>query len=365
MFRACCDRPARQPYEHFSTAEDTGAGTRAIGAESSVADSTNTLVALIAVTCCLSNVAGCCCFQHLKALSSHSEYEQTQRRSFDQAGAIVARGASPDGVGRDATVIELGAPIPMLTAEPEPDEKDVDAAVKGVVTLGECERSWNLDKARFVSKSLDDVESLCTRENALLLLAAGGVSYALHETVDNNVADYTARHPNRWGKVQDLFGGIGNPPHQLAAISGLYACSLLRDDVEAHELSKSLFNAVAITEMGATLLKFAANTRRPNGDPYGWPSGHTSASFAFASVLDAYYGHLVGLPAYTVAGLVAWERIDDREHDLSDVIFGAALGYVIGRTVSNEHQSRVCGMQLEPYTDSATGSTGIVLERRF
>lgn len=328
-------------------------------------DSANTLLALLALTCCLSNVAGCCCFENSRAPKPHSEFGQADRRSFHQTVGIVARGASPDGFGWEATVIELGALTPLLTAEPEPHENDADAGVERDVTPGECELSWDSDKSLFLSEFRGDLESLCNRENALLLLAAGGVSYAVHESLDDDVAEYTARHPNRWGKAQDFFGGIGSPPHQLAAISGLYAYSLLRHDVETHELSKSLFNAVAITEMGTTMLKFASNTGRPNGDPYGWPSGHTSSSFAFASVLDEYYGHWIGLPAYTVAGLVAWERIDDREHDLSDVVFGAALGYVIGRTVANEHQTRVCGMQLEPYTDSATGSTGIALERRY
>lgn len=330
-----------------------------------MADSSNTLIALLTLTCCLSNVAGCCCLEHSKTPKSQADIGQTDRRFIGQAESIVARGASPDGFGREATVIELGAPMPILTAEPEPYENAVDAGAERDVTIGECKLSWNSDRSLFLSEFRGDLESLCTRENALLLLAAGGVSYAVHESLDDDVAENTARHPNRWGKVQDLFGGIGNPPHQLAAISGLYAYGLLRDDVEAHELSKSLFNAVAITEITTTMLKFAANTSRPNGDPYGWPSGHTSSSFAFASVLDEYYGHWIGLPAYTVAGLVAWERIDDREHDLSDVVFGAALGYVIGRTVANEHQNRVCGMQLEPFTDSATGSTGIALERRY
>jgi membrane-associated phospholipid phosphatase len=224
---------------------------------------------------------------------------------------------------------------------------------------------WQRDCADFLDVFCSDVKSVFSYENALTLLAAGGLSFAFHETLDENVADYTADHPNRWGKVQDVIGGIGNPLHHLAVASGMYAYSLLCDDVEANELGKSLFNATAIATVSATLLKFAANTERPNGDSHGWPSGHTASSVAFAAVLHEYYGPCVGLPAYALAGLVAWERIDDREHDPSDVVFGAALGYVIGRTVACQHGARFCGLRFEPYVDASTGASGVAAQLNF
>jgi hypothetical protein len=265
----------------------------------------------------------------------------------------------------EAIPISLGAPVPIQATESDRVETDLPFSPDDPDAHCDPNPSWQSDKSQFLSEFHRDMKSLCTRENTLWLLGVGGISYAIHETLDDDVAENTSRHGNRWGEVQDFIGGIGNPPHQLAAISGLYAYSLMREDVETHELSKSLFNAVAITQIGTTFLKFAANTTRPNGDPYGWPSGHTSSSFAFASVLDEYYGPRVGVPAFAIAGLVAWERIDDREHDLSDVVFGAALGYVVGRTVGSEHRTQFFGMQLEPFTDPNTGSTGIALERRY
>ena len=325
--------------------------------------STITFLLFLALSCTIPGIAGCSCFEQRTTPHLFSTFEQTDRRSQALAQVAVARASSPEKDGNEATAIHLGAPMPIVVTESE--NLHVLFGTGTSNTLCESDLSWHADKSNFLSDFRADLESLCTRENALLLLGAGSVSYAMHESLDDDVAENTARHRNRWGKTQNFIAGIGNPPHQLAAISGLYAYSLLQDDVESHELSKSLLNAVAITEMGTTMLKFAANTGRPNGDSYGWPSGHTSSSFAFASVLDEYYGHWFGIPAYTVAGLVAWERIDDREHDLSDVVFGAALGYVIGRTVAHDHHTRICGMQLEPFTNPATGSTGIALERRF
>jgi membrane-associated phospholipid phosphatase len=226
---------------------------------------------------------------------------------------------------------------------------------------------WN----NLVPEFCRDVDCVLNCHNLGVLFAAGGISYLFHETIDDDVAAAYERHPNRWGKSQEILAGIGNPTHHFAAIGGLYLVSLHTGDAEIHDLSKSLFNAVAITGLSTVALKatIGSNTTAPNRepDPFGgaWPSGHTSSSFAFAAVLDEYYGPMIGIPAYALAGLVGWERIDDGEHDLSDVVFGAVLGYVIGKTVAAEHHVRFCGMELQPLVDSSTGSTGLCFERRF
>jgi hypothetical protein len=227
------------------------------------------------------------------------------------------------------------------------------------------------DWDRLPAEFFADVHSAYRHENLWLLLAAGGASYAIHKTVDDDVEDFYNEHPNRWGKGQEFFAAIGNPGHHFAAIASMYAWSLHTQDAETHDLSLALFNAVSITGLSTMFLKatVGTNTESPNGqqDPFGgaWPSGHTSSSFAFAAVLDEYYGPRVGIPAYMLAGLAGWERIDDGEHDFSDVVFGAVLGYVIGKTVACDHHVRFCGMELLPHVDAATGATGVAFERRF
>ena len=43
-------------------------------------------------------------------------------------------------------------------------------------------------------------------------------------------------------------------------------------------------------------------------------------------------GKKVTIPAYTLAALVGWARLRDNVHWFSDVLAGATLGYIVGRT---------------------------------
>lgn len=73
-----------------------------------------------------------------------------------------------------------------------------------------------------------------------------------------------------------------------------------------------------------------------------FPSGHASGAFAYASYLERAIARRVGMrgPAraavlaglYGYAGYIAWSRIENDKHYLTDVIAGAALGVWVGRT---------------------------------
>jgi membrane-associated phospholipid phosphatase len=69
---------------------------------------------------------------------------------------------------------------------------------------------------------------------------------------------------------------------------------------------------------------------RGNGS---FPSGHTIAAFSLATVFARRYPHQRWLPyvAYGVAGLIGFSRLTLLAHFPSDVFFGGALGYSIGR----------------------------------
>ncbi|RYY71561.1 MAG: phosphatase PAP2 family protein [Chitinophagaceae bacterium] len=87
-----------------------------------------------------------------------------------------------------------------------------------------------------------------------------------------------------------------------------------------------------------------ANLSRTSGGKKSnssFPSGHTTAAFAAATVFAVEYKHqpLIPIIAYSMATLVGVSRITENKHWATDVFTGAVLGYLTGRQVSfNYHR---------------------------
>ena len=96
-------------------------------------------------------------------------------------------------------------------------------------------------------------------------------------------------------------------------------------------------------------LKAASQRERPAIDhPSGrffaggssFPSGHAISAWSLATVIAEEYGHhrpLVQVGAYGLATAVSLSRYTGRNHFLSDVLVGSAMGYGIGRYVYHKH----------------------------
>ena len=51
-------------------------------------------------------------------------------------------------------------------------------------------------------------------------------------------------------------------------------------------------------------------------------------------MLDHHYGWKLGVPMYIVAGFIGVTRVDRGSHFFSDVVAGAAIGFIVGRTIT-------------------------------
>jgi membrane-associated phospholipid phosphatase len=99
------------------------------------------------------------------------------------------------------------------------------------------------------------------------------------------------------------------------------------DLIQAQLLSQGLTFAI----------KVSVRRDRPTGECCSFPSGHASATFATASVLERHFGYRAAWPTFVIAGYVAASRLNDNRHFLSDVLFGSALGIASGWTVVGRH----------------------------
>jgi membrane-associated phospholipid phosphatase len=127
---------------------------------------------------------------------------------------------------------------------------------------------------------------------------------------------------------------VGSTPFALGSAVTTYWIGRALKNGRVARLGADLIQAQVMAETLAFGVKQAVRRARPEGSGFSFPSGHTTVTFASADVIRRTFGWKVGLPAYTVASYVAALRIQGRHHYLSDVVFGAALGTIAGRTVA-------------------------------
>lgn len=156
---------------------------------------------------------------------------------------------------------------------------------------------------------------------------------------------------------------IGNAGLLFIETAGVYAGGRLAGSAAAQETGAMGFEALSLAGIETEVLKYSARRRRPDGaDLASFPSGHTSESFAVASVLGSQYGWRAGVPAYLAAAFVGYTRIQNDKHWLSDVVAGAGLGILSGRAVWRAHR-KAGRVALAPWL--APGQAGALVTARF
>lgn len=110
-----------------------------------------------------------------------------------------------------------------------------------------------------------------------------------------------------------------------------YTNSWINKNSEAQSNANLMFKATLYASATTTILKYIVREPRPNSvDRHSFPSGHTTTAFAFASVVGMRHSFYWGLAAYTLAGFVAYSRINDNYHYIHDVMAGATIGISYG-----------------------------------
>jgi PAP2 superfamily protein len=180
---------------------------------------------------------------------------------------------------------------------------------------------------------VEDVKHLPAMQNVYLAAIAGGLAAGAHPADQT----FNARLRSHYDAVNTAFAPgkyIGNTPEQVALSLGTYAFGRAFSEPKVSHLGMDLVQAQLLTEMLVEPLKFATRRERPDGsNRQSFPSGHAAITFATATVIERHLGWRRSVLGYAIASYVAASRLHDNRHYLSDVIFGAGVGAIAGRTV--------------------------------
>jgi len=182
-----------------------------------------------------------------------------------------------------------------------------------------------------------DFAHLFTPINAIVVGAGGAGSLAVHP----EDAEIAQKIQADTGGRKDFFRAgatMGDGLEQSAFALGTYIVGRALPRPGLALLGADLIDAQIVNGVLTQGLKAAVNRKRPSGSSHSFPSGHTSATFATASVVQQHYGWKIALPFYALGGYVSVSRMVDHQHFASDVIFGAALGIASGRATSVGHR---------------------------
>lgn len=173
------------------------------------------------------------------------------------------------------------------------------------------------------------------RRDQLLWLTAGGIAAAGSLPFDDQVLRTFAA--DRQPAVVAVGEHLGEAGLHFGAAFALYVGGRAANHTAAADLGVVLLRTQVVNGIFTRGLKLLPRPRpyqetaRPARGAF--PSGHTSASFATATVLHRRWGWRAGVPAYAVAAFIGGTRLH-KVHHLSDVAFGAALGIASGLSVT-------------------------------
>ena len=149
------------------------------------------------------------------------------------------------------------------------------------------------------------------------------------------------------------------------------------------ETGREVLTALAISGAFGEVLKIGIGRYRPyadkgpgtfnplsiNDESASFPSGHTLTAFTMSTVLAKRIDNpYVSCGLYMMAFLTGTERIYSDNHWLSDVIMGAILGTVIGRSIGHNNasslqKSNALYWKIEP--EITQSSAGLALKTNF
>ncbi|MCG8485696.1 MAG: phosphatase PAP2 family protein [Clostridia bacterium] len=180
----------------------------------------------------------------------------------------------------------------------------------------------------------------------------GAIVYAF----DDNIRDLIQKNRTDFANtfLDNVAEPFGKGLYAIPIVTGLYLHGTIANNEKSKRVAMDAVKTYVLTVATVAVMKYTFKRHRPHHnvetDPRKWdgpfgdsqyksfPSGHTAVAFSLATYFSlAYKDKLwVGITSYTMASLVGFQRIHSDNHWASDVLFGAVIGWSIGKLVFNK-----------------------------
>lgn len=182
------------------------------------------------------------------------------------------------------------------------------------------------------------------RGHEWLVFSASTAGLAALSLADESLSDSARERGPSLGFAGNTLEGMGDG-RSFVLLGGFYLAGLIGKDSNAKNvcldgLSASLLAAGIVTPVLATVVGRERPTTGQGAYSFrpfegrAFPSGHATQAFAVASVIATSYDQLwVKATAYGAATVAAYIRVRRGKHFPTDVVAGAVIGTVVGRSV--------------------------------
>ena len=173
-----------------------------------------------------------------------------------------------------------------------------------------------------------------------------GALFAEDNRVSDEVQSRRTATTDRIASRTDWFG----QPGAVVLSGALLGAGLIRGNDAVRDTGRDALEASLLTVVEVGVIKSIAGRERPRDSggftrfkPFSsnnsFPSGHAAQVFAVAAVIAEHSnGWLVPTVAYSIATIVAVDRVAQNTHFASDVFAGAVIGGVTGKFLVRRHR---------------------------
>ena len=208
----------------------------------------------------------------------------------------------------------------------------------------------------------DFTHGLFSADNLVPVLVGAGVA-GVSTTFEDELTD---RVRGEFEFLGDSGNVIGHPITATAGVVTALLASRFTDNRRFRAFSYTMAQSYVLENVMTLTIKAAVSRTRPNGaNDNSFASGHTAATFSFATVAGHYFGKKVAIPAFAAGVWVGAARIESGKHFLSDVIIGAVVGIIAGRTAIRGTRTLFSEPHVQVVPQILGDSVGVTLHVRW